>query len=84
MIQRRISEEDVADVLANGEVEPKTATFTVERHGHAFMLRNVPARVCRQCGEPYFAADVTRQVLNQVDQASLSSADLAVLQFHAA
>lgn len=36
------------------------------------------------CSEPYFDAAVTKQVLAQVDQASRSGADVAVLRYQAA
>jgi hypothetical protein len=48
------------------------------------VLREVPAQVGQQCSEPYFDPDVTKQVLAQVDLASQSGADVAVLKFRAA
>jgi YgiT-type zinc finger domain-containing protein len=71
-------------ICKTGETKAETATFTVDRDGHTYVLREVPAQVCQQCGEPYFDVDVTRQVLTQVDQASRSGADVAVLKFQAA
>ena len=47
-------------------------------------MRAVPALVCQQCNEPYFDAEVTKQVIAQVDQASRSGVDVVVLQFKAA
>jgi YgiT-type zinc finger domain-containing protein len=63
-----------------GETKTGTATFTVERHGHTYVLRDVPAEVCHQCGEPYFDEDVTARVLAQVEQVTKSGADVAVLK----
>ena len=71
-------------ICKTGETKAETATFTVDWDGHTYVLREVPAQVCQQCSEPYFDADVTKQVLAQVDQASRSGADVAVLKFQAA
>lgn len=71
-------------ICKSGEVEPGTTTFTVDRDGHTYVLREVPARVCEQCGEPYFEAEVTRQILEQVEQAARSGVEVAVLQYKAA
>jgi len=71
-------------ICKTGETKPDTATFTVDRDGRTYVLRAVPALVCQQCHEPYFEAEVTKQVLAQVDQASRSGVDVAVLQFRAA
>jgi len=71
-------------ICKSGDTKADTATFTVDREGRTYVLRDVPALLCQQCGEPYFDADVTKQVLAQVDQASRSGVDVAVLTFHAA
>jgi len=71
-------------ICKTGDVEPGTTTFTAERGGRAFVFRNVPARVCRQCGEPYFDAEVVRRVEQQIDQAWSSGAEVAMLSYQAA
>ena len=67
-----------------GETRPGKATFTVQRDGHTFVLRDVPALVCEQCGEAYFDEAVTETVYAQVERASRSGADVAVLNYQAA
>lgn len=71
-------------ICKTGETKPQTATFTIERDGHTYVLRDVPAEVCQQCGEPYFDEGVTAKVLAQVEQATKSGADVAVLKYRAA
>lgn len=71
-------------ICKTGETKSGTATFSVERDGHTCVLRAVPAEVCQQCGEPYFEADVTAKVLAQVELATQSGADVAVLKYRAA
>ncbi|KYF81814.1 type II toxin-antitoxin system MqsA family antitoxin [Sorangium sp. So ce134] len=71
-------------ICKSGDVQAGTTTFTVERDGRTYVLRQVPARVCTQCGEAYFEAEVTKQILEQVEQASRSGAEVAVLHYQAA
>ena len=71
-------------ICKTGEVKPGTTTFTVDRDGHTYVLRDVPAGVCQQCGEPYFDADVTTHILAQVARASQSGVEVAVLTYQAA
>jgi YgiT-type zinc finger domain-containing protein len=71
-------------ICKTGDVQPGTTTFTAERDGRTYVLRHVPARVCSQCGEAYFETDVTKQILEQVEQASRSGAEVAVLLYQAA
>ncbi|WP_437656085.1 type II toxin-antitoxin system MqsA family antitoxin [Sorangium sp. So ce1182] len=71
-------------ICKSGDVQAGTTTFTVERDGRTYVLRQVPARVCTQCGEAYFEAEVTKQILDQVEQASRSGAEVAVLHYKAA
>jgi YgiT-type zinc finger domain-containing protein len=71
-------------ICKTGRVKPGTTTFTVERDGRTYVLRDVPAAVCQQCGEPYFDAEVTRHILAQVELASESGVEVAVLTYKAA
>ena len=43
-------------ICKTGTVKFGTATYPVVRDGHTYVLRDVPAMVCQQCGEPYFDA----------------------------
>jgi YgiT-type zinc finger domain-containing protein len=45
----------------NGEVRAKTVTVHYRHKGKLVVIENVPARVCRRCGERYYdAATVER------------------------
>ena len=71
-------------ICKTGRTKAEKATFTVDQDECTYVLRDVPALVCQQCREPYFDAEVTKQVLGQVEQASRSGVDVAVLRFKAA
>ena len=54
-----------------GELERGLATFSDSRDGYDIILRDVPAWVCSQCGEPLFGSDAVRgiqDVLRAVDE----------------
>lgn len=40
----------------NGEVWAKTVTVHYRHKGKLVLIENVPARVCRRCGERYYDA----------------------------
>lgn len=46
--------------FCGGEVEERRIDYDYRRRGHLLVMRNVPAGVCRQCGEKYFKPDVLK------------------------
>jgi YgiT-type zinc finger domain-containing protein len=54
-----------------GDLERGTTTYTDTRNGYVIVLNEVPAWVCRQCGEALLDADAVRgiqQVLVTLDE----------------
>lgn len=41
-------------LYCKGQMERGVAPFSADRHGYHIVWGEVPAWVCRQCGEPYF------------------------------
>ncbi len=53
------------------ELKRGTATFTDSRNGYVIALQDIPAWVCRQCGEPMFDHDAVsgiQDLLRAVDE----------------
>jgi HTH-type transcriptional regulator/antitoxin MqsA len=48
--------------LCGGELEVKTVTHPQEYEGKIIILENVPAEVCRQCGEVLIRPDVLEKM----------------------
>lgn len=48
--------------LCGGEHEEKVITYPQEYKGKIIILENVPAEVCRQCGEVLLRPDVLEKV----------------------
>ena len=58
-------------VHCQSELKRDTATFTDSRNGYVIVLQDIPAWVCKQCGEPLFALDAVsgiQDVLRAVDE----------------
>ena len=58
-------------MYCQGEMERGTAPVHIDRKGVHLSLDEVPAWVCKQCGEPYFdesAVDSIQSILEAVDQ----------------
>jgi YgiT-type zinc finger domain-containing protein len=45
-----------------GELEKKNITHIAEWQGEAFILENVPAKVCRRCGHVWFSSRVAEAI----------------------
>lgn len=64
-------EETMKCMYCQGEMERGTAPFHIDRKGIHLSLDDVPAWVCKQCGEPYFEeaeVDSIQAIIQAVDQ----------------
>ena len=60
-------------MYCQGEMKKSTVPFHIDRKGIHLSLDDVPAWVCRQCGEPYFEeseVDSIQSIIRAVDQES--------------
>jgi YgiT-type zinc finger domain-containing protein len=50
--------------FCGGELVERRTTFIYEdRDGQVRIVRNVPALICKQCGEKEYSAETTRQII---------------------
>jgi YgiT-type zinc finger domain-containing protein len=52
-----------------GTTKTGKSTVTVDIKGHLFFFKDVPASICKNCGEVYFSSSISKQIY----QASLES-----------
>lgn len=45
-----------------GDIEEREITYTTQYGGRVVVVDNVPALVCRQCGEPSFRPEVVEKL----------------------
>jgi YgiT-type zinc finger domain-containing protein len=55
--------------ICGGMPEPGTTTFTADLTASVLVIRDVPALVCRQCGEAWLADDTAARLEAAVQQA---------------
>jgi len=58
-------------VLCGGKIEIKKVTFVYDYDDNYFLIENVPAEVCIQCGEKTYDPEVT-DVLLHVSKKSIT------------
>jgi YgiT-type zinc finger domain-containing protein len=68
-------------VCKQAEVKAGTTTVTLERDELTLVIKNVPARVCPNCGEAYVEEAVTSQLLRDAEAMARSGAQVDVRQF---
>jgi len=49
--------------FCGGEMVEELTTFVYEENDQVWIIRNVPASVCQQCGEKEYSQEVTHQIL---------------------
>ena len=67
-----------------GTPEAGLTTVTLERDGAIIVFKDVPARICSNCGEKYFDAEITNRLLTQAQDAVEKGAELDVVRLQAA
>ncbi len=68
-------------VCKQAETRPGVTTVTLERDGSTFVVREVPAQVCPNCGEDYVDATVTAELLRSTDELARSGAQVDIRRY---
>jgi len=68
-------------ICKQAETQPGVTTLTLERDGLTFVVKNVPAQVCPNCGEAYIDEAVTSQLFSTAEQMSRSGALVDVREY---
>jgi YgiT-type zinc finger domain-containing protein len=67
-----------------GETRSGTATITLERGNATVVIKGVPARVCKNCGEEYIEEGITTRLLKTAEEAARSGVQVDVRTYAAA
>ena len=67
----------------NGILEEGQTTLVLERGETTLVFRNVPARLCDNCGEAFVSAEVNADLLRQGNQALERGVTLELLRYAA-
>ncbi|WIG57897.1 MAG: hypothetical protein OJF49_000642 [Ktedonobacterales bacterium] len=71
-------------ICKQGETAPGTTTITLERDGMTLVIKNVPARVCDNCGEAYIEEDTAARLLDLVNDSARAGVQVDIRQYVAA
>jgi len=71
-------------ICKQAEPVPGTTTVTLERGRLTFVVKEVPALVCPNCGEDYVDEDVAAELLRTAEEVARSGALVDVRQYAAA
>lgn len=64
-----------------GESHPGKVTVTVERAGHMFVARQVPALVCEDCGEYYLDEPTAHTLYRRAEDSFQRHAEVEIQTF---
>jgi YgiT-type zinc finger domain-containing protein len=68
-------------ICKHGETADGFATVTLERAGLTLVVKNVPARVCQNCGEEYIDDVIASQLIKTAEESAKSGAEVDVRHY---
>jgi len=71
-------------VCKQTDTHPGVTTVTLERGGATFVVREVPAQVCPNCGEDYVDAKVAAELLRSTEELSRAGTQVDIRRYAAA
>jgi YgiT-type zinc finger domain-containing protein len=71
-------------VCKQAEIGDGTTTITLERGDTTIVFKNVPARVCPNCGEDYIDESVAKQLMDSAEEMEKRGIQVEIRQFKAA
>ena len=70
-------------ICRNGSTVKGHITVVLERDQSTLVFKNVPAKVCENCGEEYLSEETNRELLGKAREAADRGVDLELLRFAA-
>jgi YgiT-type zinc finger domain-containing protein len=71
-------------ICKNGQTESGFTSVTLEREGMLFVVKQVPAQVCSNCGEAYLNEKTTSAILGMAQKAFIGGIQLEICSYKAA
>ena len=70
-------------VCKQADTRPGVTTVTLERGDSTYVVREVPAQVCPNCGEDYIDSRITAELLTTAERLSQAGAQIDVRRYAA-
>lgn len=61
--------------FCGGELVEQLTTFVYEENGQVWIIRNVPAYICKPCGEKEYTQETTHRILSLLEAAATPGRD---------
>jgi YgiT-type zinc finger domain-containing protein len=71
-------------ICKHAETIPGTTTITLERDGLTYVIKQVPAQVCPNCGEDYVDEIIAGDLLRSAEQMVKDGTQVDIRQYVAA
>ena len=71
-------------ICKHGETKPGSVTVTLERGDATIVFKDVPAKVCDNCGEKYIDEDVAKELLAKAQELIESGTQVDIRKFQRA
>ena len=68
-------------LMCKGKLENKNTTFLVELDHCIIIIKNVPSKVCKQCGEVTYSDEVAKQSEKLVNTVRNSMMEITVINY---
>jgi|BioPla2DNA2_1021312.scaffolds.fasta_scaffold41869_3 YgiT-type zinc finger domain-containing protein len=68
-------------VMCKGLMEAKTINHIVDKDGHITIVKNVPALVCKQCGENFIDNSVAIKLEELLNKYSNSNVEVLIVNY---
>jgi len=68
-------------ICKHGETQSGKTTVTLERGGATLVVKNVPARICDNCGEAYVDEEIMRRLVKSAQDALRDGVQVDVREF---
>ena len=68
--------------MCKGETEKKLVNYLVDIDNTIIIIKEVPANVCKQCGERYFDNDVMKNLEKIIDEVKRVSIEISIVNYN--
>jgi YgiT-type zinc finger domain-containing protein len=69
-------------IMCKGNLESKLINHIVDFDGHITIIKNVPAKVCKQCGENFLDHNIAVKVEKLLDDYANRNVEVLIVNFY--
>lgn len=67
--------------MCKGDLEEKKVNYVVDLEETIIIIKGVPAKVCKQCGEQYFDDEIAENIEKIVNQLKELSTEVTIVNY---